>query len=550
MTQPLKLISNDAPVEKRPEDLSPLSREIVIGVVAYAGAGCSTAIKRLRLFLETAGYEVRPIKLSGLIAERFRDRTIVEVIEGTRSGPTKFDRACQLQDLGDELRAKFEHFAVASLAVKKIIELRGNGGPGEKKIAYLLDSIKHPDEVDLLRKVYDQSFRLMAVHCERSIREARLIGSATSPAKYGGVPDVKVRDYMGRDEKDKEGRKHGQQVRDAFFLADYFLDNNSPSPDGANLNADLERFVNLLLGSALVRPTRGERAMYHAHAAARQSACLSRQVGAAILSVDGNIVATGANDVPKFGGGVYEEGGDLDHRCHVWEWGTEPKFIGCHNNRKKSGLRRDIGAWLAKSFSKQLAEIAHPRQELVSDIAAEARDKTRKEIEEFFNKSEELFENMPGIKDLIEFSRSIHAEMNALVAAARNGFSPVGATLYCTTYPCHNCARHLVTAGIHQVYYIEPYVKSLATELHEDSITTTTSQPGETQKKMVVAPFTGVGPRMFEDFFTKRTELKKSDGTFALPDVGVPAYAVRLRELSKVEESAASLVGEVADARA
>lgn len=465
----LKIVPVSGADAPQPEELSPLSREIVIGVVGYAGAGCSTVIKRLRVFLEMADYEVRVVKLSALIAQRFPDRTVTEVLEGLRGGETKFNRACELQDLGDELRDKFEPYAVASLAMAEIIE------------------------------------------------------------------------------KDK-GRRHGQQVRDAFYLADYFLDNNTLAQDGANLNDDLQRFVDLLLGSALVRPTRGERAMYHAHAAARQSACLSRQVGAAIMAPDGTVVATGANDVPKFGGGVYEEGGEQDHRCHVWEWESgELKFKGCHNNRKKNGLRQEIGTWLAESLAPKLAELAHPPTSLRGDPAAAARAEAQRRIEAFFGNNPAFLEEMPGIKDLIEFSRSIHAEMNALFAAARNGFSPAGATLYCTTYPCHNCARHLVTAGIRQVYHIEPYVKSLATELHEDAITTVAPGPGATVNKMAVVPFTGVGPRMFEDFFTKRTELKGNDGTFAPPDHGAPAYAVRLRELSKVEEKAAALVAEVGD---
>ncbi len=52
---------------------------------------------------------------------------------------------------------------------------------------------------------------------------------------------------------------------------------------------------------------------------------------------------------------------------------------------------------------------------------------------------------------------------------------------------------------------------------------------------------------MYEDFFTKRAELKAADGAFALPAHGVPAYAVRLRALGKVEEQAAALVSESND---
>ena len=49
---------------------------------------------------------------------------------------------------------------------------------------------------------------------------------------------------------------------------------------------------------------------------------------------------------------------------------------------------------------------------------------------------------------------------------------------------------------------------------------------------------------MYEDFFAKRTELKKDDGSYDAPSRGLPTYAVRLQELRKVEERAAALIPE------
>jgi deoxycytidylate deaminase len=44
---------------------------------------------------------------------------------------------------------------------------------------------------------------------------------------------------------------------------------------------------------------------------------MARQVGAAVLRSDGTIVATGANDVPKAGGGLYKESDKPDGRDHA-----------------------------------------------------------------------------------------------------------------------------------------------------------------------------------------------------------------------------------------
>src|SRR5579871_385409 len=62
--------------------------------------------------------------------------------------------------------------------------------------------------------------------------------------------------------------------------------------------------------------------------------------------------------------------------------------------------------------------------------------------------------------NVIEYGRCVHAEMAAIVDAARRGVAIAGCTLYTTTFPCHECARHIVAASIRQVVYIDPYPKS------------------------------------------------------------------------------------------
>ena len=205
---------------------------------------------------------------------------------------------------------------------------------------------------------------------------------------------------------------------------------------------------------------------------------------------------------------------------------------------------------MAERLAPGLALAAHPVPNTGSDTAGRARREAEKRIRAFFAESADVMADLPGIKDIVEYSRSIYAEMNTLLSAARNGISPRGATLYCTTYPCHNCARHLVTAGIECVYFIEPYVRNSCDNPHSDSISTVAEFPlaadgSQKPTHMVVVPFTGVGPRMYEDFFTKKTELKRVDGSFEAPNGSLPAYAVRLRELRAVEERAAALVPEI-----
>jgi deoxycytidylate deaminase len=102
------------------------------------------------------------------------------------------------------------------------------------------------------------------------------------------------------------------------------------------MNEPLRRLVKLLTSTQIVRATVSETAMHHAHSAQLRSACLSRQVGAALVDGKGNIIATGTNEVPKAGGGVYGESFDVgrapDDRCAF----RETKF--CSSNREQNAI--------------------------------------------------------------------------------------------------------------------------------------------------------------------------------------------------------------------
>ncbi len=94
----------------------------------------------------------------------------------------------------------------------------------------------------------------------------------------------------------------------------------------------------------------------------------------------------------------------------------------------------------------------------------------------------------------------VHAEMESILSCARSEISTYRTTLYCTTFPCHNCAKHIVASGITKVVYIEPYPKSKAFDFHKDSITS--SENIDDKEKVIFEPFVGVGPRCFFNQFS------------------------------------------------
>jgi deoxycytidylate deaminase len=130
--------------------------------------------------------------------------------------------------------------------------------------------------------------------------------------------------------------------------------------------------------------------------------------------------------------------------------------------------------------------------------------------------------------------------MEALMQCARSGVSPVNGTLFTTTFPCHNCARHIIDAGIKRVLFVEPYPKSKASQLHSDAISIEAERP----TKVSFMPFVGVAARRYFDLFSMRISsgwpLERKDGlkatTFIRTEAKprVPMAPASFRELEGI----------------
>lgn len=492
------------------------SNEIFFGVVGPVGAGASRAAESLQRACEASGYVCRWIKASDLI----RAWAETKGLEVPDQGQRRLEHVVQLQNLGDKMR-EADSAGVARAVLRRIAMHRATDTdqeyvegqpvrPDERKRAYLIDSIRHPSEINLLRRTYANAFALVGVVCEESERKERILGKYfTNPERQRPEIQSRVDDFIKRDSDDAE-KKHGQHVSDAFYAADFFVDNTRSDSTDKNrfLDEALGRLVSIISHDRIVRPTIEETAMHHAHSARVRSACLSRQVGAALVDVDGTVVATGVNEVPKAGGGVYGEDFSIgesscDHRCAF----REKRF--CSSTQEQNKIIDELVATIPELNQSQA------KPELIQRIR-----KTR-------------------LGQLIEFSRAVHAEMDALLSAGREGVSTVGTRLFVTTFPCHYCARHIVSAGVYEVQFIEPYPKSLATHLHDDAIevdpakwspprrpSVATDQGAEAEKpglkelgKVLFHPFVGVAPRLYIRAFEKIRSLKdKVTGDFKVGD--------------------------------
>lgn len=228
--------------------------------------------------------------------------------------------------------------------------------------------------------------------------------------------------------------------------------------------------------------------------ASMRSADLSRQVGAVIATKDGEVIALGCNEVPKFGGGMYWPG-SVEFRDYQlgYDSGTTIKNDALYDVLNR--FRREFeNAAKDKKIVKSSEKIFNELLDLGNDGGIK------------------LTKKMSGtlIRNLLEFGRSVHAEMAALMDAALRGVSVKGGTLYCTTFPCHLCARHIVAAGITRVVYIEPYPKSLAGDLYPDSLQVDPIHPAP--ELVNFEPFVGISPWKYASFF-RSILLRKDDDT-------------------------------------
>lgn len=513
-----------------------VSNEIVFAVVGHVGSGNTKVAEALVEVLKTKkigdqAFSVAIIKARKVIEEGMKQRgTPIIVGEGK-----KLADVIKYQDAGDKLR-ETDHAAIALGAValirKERAVMQGTVAEPEKPVipdgkprAFIVDSLRHPAEVGLLRRIYGDGFVLIGVVCEQDERLKRI------SKKYDDAGNAAAERFMKRDSKAPQ--KHGQRVSDAFHLSDYFVDNTAQRilEDGRTSNKewkvseDLERLIKLVTHGEIARPTTSESAMRAAAGAAMRSACLSRQVGAALVDAEGNLIATGTNEAPKAGGGVYGQGFDEvhDNRC---AYGN--KF--CSSTREQKKIAEEI---LLEIFGEDDVQMKDPDQRAVlMDILRDGR-----------------------IGDLLEFSRAVHAEMDALLSAGRKGASTIGSRLFVTTFPCHYCARHIVSAGVDEVQFIEPYPKSQALTLHKDCIQfekgtkpwvapsdhvywdDNKDQENKGTPHVLFRPFTGVAPRMYRRAFQKDRELKnKRTGDMLIqePDWGTP-YDLSKKSYAELE---------------
>ena len=426
--------------------------ELVFGLVGPLGVDLDQIYENLSASLNAVKYSSEKIVLSKALSE-------VLGLEKTVRQEPEYERVMSHMDAGDELRSRVGGGAAAVLTTIQIQEFR-KSHTGSTRIphvshAYILKSLKHEDEVRAMRRIYGKSFWLISAYVSKKNRLNALRKTIGDNAEK----------LVDRDYHD-DAAESGQAVRETFPHGDVFVDASNPD----HAREQIDRFVELVFGNTFHTPYPEESGMFHAFASSLRSSSLSRQVGASILDRNGDLISTGTNEVPKAGGGIYTEGDESDKR--------EFRLGYDRNQKKKISMLKDIlsrlraSGWISEGIPECDAEM----------IKAALKDHRIRES---------------AFMGLTEYGREVHAEMDALVGSARRGESVKDCIMYCTTFPCHICAKHIVASGIKRLVFIEPYPKSHATELFSDSISM--KDPGN--GKVYFKPYFGISPRRYMDLF-------------------------------------------------
>lgn len=451
--------------------------ELVIGIVGRMGVDTKAVFRWASEVLHTLRYESHHIKVTDYLkTKKFDGIELNDDLVELRYA--SYIDACNAIREKANLNEFFISYSIGE--INNIRERSGSPDTPLPRVAYVIDQIKRPEEAAALRQVYGKQFILISCHIPRDKRRSNLaakiaVSHASAPKSREWEPQADK--LIDRDDKESS-KPYGQRVGDVFPLGDLIID--ASNKDTAT--PLLTRFFEALFGNFAVSPSRDEFFQNIAFNAALTSCDTARQVGA-VIALGGELVTTGFNEAPKAGGGTY--------------WSNEGEDA------------RDF--YLGKDFN------TIRKRQMVSDIVKRLKDGgflkddtiSDGEIEDRFIDAKGAPLKKSQIMDTLEYGRAVHAEMSAISAAARLGSSIKDATLYCTTFPCHNCSKHIVASGIKKVFFLEPYGKSFTEDLYPDSIDV--DKKAASGGTVSFCQFIGITPNRYSEIFSKE-KLKDEKG--------------------------------------
>ncbi len=500
----------------------PARPELFFGLVAPIGCDIGTVERELEDALTKVGYRCHFVNLTAEMYDLYLLSCRKKGIKPEKDKPQNTE---QKISFGNYVRSIYKQRGILGVGALRVIRrirqyenypneitvlqkhiISRNAGTPLDGHAFIIRQFKRREETQILADLYGRQFIQVSVTDTRDNREKRLNNKLKQ--EFLGLSDEKISQMASRlisidedeslhisesmaPEEIEVKREYGQRIGDIFQFGDVFIDGASR----ALIKDTTIRFIDALFGRNDISPSVEEFGAYMAKAVSLRSVDLSRQVGAVLMNDDGDAIAMGCNEVPRPRGGIYSDNDPEKHR---------DIDDGVETNKLETN--RIIRNFLDVLSSKGL--LSKKPEEVMTD--AESR--------------KAILDSMVG--DITEYGRMVHAEMNALTDAARNGRSVRGTTCFVTTFPCHNCAKHLISAGVSAIVFIEPYPKSKTLDLYSYALTHNQNE----HDKVLIKHFTGISPRRFRDIFEKG-KRRRSDGTIKVWDKESPFPAVPTRPI-------------------
>lgn len=489
--------------------------ELVIAFAKPQGTNNKNVVRAVEDKLTLHQWAVQPISISELLAtaSRLVQADTAGVAPGKEAGPHRTRRLMQWGDVFRRLTPwEMARFAVCTIAADRPTIQTEAIRVGHKGVAYLIKNLMHHSEVSFLRTIYKQRFFLVATYqpederlvllteelslqgitAEEAEAEAKILLQIDVGDRPAAVPDVVPWD-LGVSE-------NSLNINETFHRADVFVAHDDFEPT-------ITRWIQQMFGFPWGAPTLAELGMSTAYTAAHMSTAFGRPVGSAIVRGD-SVIAMGWNDSAQPHGGVSR----VDSDPNLQEHNLVPPIDPSDGNRLQT-----VKELLSRLFDPEWDELYDqefgsslplppPVQELREWISV-MRDAAKKHghpvtIDMVSAMAALTPLTTSRVFNLIEYGRAVHAEMAAITDAARRGVAVQGATMFVTTFPCHECARNIVAAGIEKLVFVEPYAKSMAETLYANSIQNRAKSSGIDPARIIFEPFVGISPSRFGELFS------------------------------------------------
>lgn len=280
-----------------------LEPELVFGLVGPLGSNIEATQEALQSELRKVGYTPHLIHLTQDV------KKLLPSLAGVPAS-TYREKISLMNDVV-QYSGKMDFLARVAIAIiasirEALNNTRGFSSRSSRefqypKSAFIIRQLKIKQEVETLKKVYGEKFVQISISVgeEEQWQSVLSIVGREQPALSQREREDDARKLIAQD-REESGFDHGQSIINIHHSDDVFVGGNAN-----DITGQISRFIEAFFGSNYISPTKDEYGSQLAKVASLRTLDLSRQVGAAIMTEEGDIITLGCNEVPRPLGGNY-----------------------------------------------------------------------------------------------------------------------------------------------------------------------------------------------------------------------------------------------------